>query len=146
MEDWRSNLIEDRAGALTLLREARRVAVIGIKPESKAGVPAHFVPAYLQRVGYEIIPVLCYYPEVSEILGQAVYRGLESVPGEVDLVVIFRRPGDVLRHKAEILAKQPRGVWLQSGIRNDEAAEQWARAGIRVVQDRCTMVEHRYLR
>lgn len=146
MEDWRENLVEDRAGALDVLRQARRIAVIGIKPETHAGQPAHSVPAYLQRAGYEIVPVPSYYPDVTEILGQQVYRELTAIPGTIDLVVVFRRPGDVPGHVPDILAKAPRAVWFQSGIRNDQAAEALARAGIRVVQDRCTMVEHRYLR
>jgi hypothetical protein len=146
MADWHENLIEDRAGALEILRQARRVAVIGIKPESRAGQPAHGVPAYLQRAGYEIIPVPCYYPEITEILGQPVYRDLASIPGEIDLVVLFRRSADVPQHVPDILGKAPRAVWLQSGIRNAAVAERLARAGIRVVQDRCTMVEHRFLR
>jgi predicted CoA-binding protein len=145
MDDWKKNLLEDRADALELLRRARRIAVIGIKPESRAGQPAHFVPAYLQRAGYEVIPVPCYFPEVTRILGQTVYRTLDAVPGAIDLVVVFRRPADVPRHLDEILTKRPGGVWLQSGIRNDAAAEALARAGIPVVQDRCTMVEHRAL-
>jgi predicted CoA-binding protein len=146
MSDWRDNLLHDRAGALDLLRQARRIAVIGIKPESRAGQPAFTVPAYLQKAGYEVVPVPCYYPEVTRILGQPVFRELAAVPGEIDLVVVFRRPADVPQHVPDILAKAPRGVWFQSGIRNDQAAETLARAGIRVVQDRCTMVEHRYIR
>jgi len=145
MEPWQQNLIEDRDGARHLLKEARRLAIIGIKPESRAGQPAHHVPAYLQRAGYEIIPVPCHYPEVDEILGRKVYRKLTDVPGTVDMVVVFRRPADIPQHLPEILAIAPRAVWFQSGIRNDAAAEQLARAGILVVQDRCAMVEHRQM-
>jgi predicted CoA-binding protein len=145
MTDWQHNLVAERARALDLLRHARRIAIIGIKPESKADQPAHYVPAYLQRAGYEIIPVPCYFPEVPNILGEPVYRTLTDVPGDLDLVVIFRRPADVPRHLDELLAKRPAAVWMQSGIRHDAVAEQLARAGIQVVQDRCTMVEHRSL-
>jgi predicted CoA-binding protein len=145
MAGWQDNLIEDRPRALDILRRARRVAVIGIKPESRAGQPAHSVPAYLQGAGYEVIPVPCYYPEVTRILGERVYRSLAEVPGEIDLVVVFRRPGDIPQHLPEILGMSPHAVWFQSGIRNEEAAERLAQAGILVVQDRCTMVEHRYL-
>ncbi|MEX1183876.1 MAG: CoA-binding protein [Gemmatimonadota bacterium] len=126
-----------------VLRRSKRVAVLGIKPESHSSAPAHYVPAYLQRAGYEVIPVPVHYPEVTEILGQPVYRTVESVPGEVDLVVVFRRSKDVPPHVDDIIAKKPSAVWLQLGIRNDEAAERLAKAGIDVVQDRCTMVEHR---
>jgi predicted CoA-binding protein len=145
MADWRLNLIEGREGAQDVLRRTRRIAVIGIKPESRAGQPAHSVPAYLQRAGYEVIPVPCYYPEVTEILGQKVYRRLVEIPGAIDLVVVFRRSHDVPQHVSDILAAKPGAVWLQSGIRNQAVAETLARAGIQVVQDRCTMVEHRYV-
>jgi hypothetical protein len=82
---------------------------------------------------------------VTEILGQKVYRKLSEIPGEIDMVDVFRRSEDINQHVDDILAKKPKSVWFQSGIRNDEAAEQFARAGIKVVQDRCLMVEHRRL-
>ncbi len=141
----KDNLVRTSEGMLQVLRDARRVAIIGIKPESHAAQPAHYVPRYLQRVGYEIVPVPVYYPEVTEILGEPVYRSLAEVPGPIDLVVVFRRSSDVAQHIDDILEKRPDAVWLQLGIRNDEAARQWADAGIRVVQDRCSMVEHRQL-
>lgn len=143
MEPWRSNLIEDDAGAFRILRNARRVAVLGIKPESHSGQAAHYVPAFLQRVGYEIVPVPVYYPEVTEILGRPVYRSLAAIPDPVDLVVVFRRPVDIPPHLPDLAAKHPAAVWFQLGIRNDAAAEELARAGIEVVQDRCTMVDVR---
>ncbi|MBX6362242.1 MAG: CoA-binding protein [Gemmatimonadetes bacterium] len=141
MDEWRANLIEDREGAARVLRGSRRIAVLGIKPESRSDRPAFFVPEYLQRAGYEIVPVPVYYPEVTTILGQRVYRRLADIPGAVDLVVVFRRPHDIPPHLPDILAKAPAAAWFQAGIRNDAAAAELARAGIRVVQDRCTMVE-----
>jgi predicted CoA-binding protein len=119
--------------------------VLGIKTEAQSFQPAFYVPQYMAHAGFEIIPVPVYYPEVTEILGQKVYRKLSDVPGEIDLVDVFRRSPDVAGHVEDILAKKPKAVWLQSGIRNDEAAETLARAGIKVVQDRCLMVEHRAL-
>jgi predicted CoA-binding protein len=86
-----------------------------------------------------------YYPDVTSILGQPVYRRLVDIPGEIDLVNVFRRSHDVPPHVDDILAKRPKAVWMQSGIRHDEAAERLARAGIDVVQDRCLMVEVRRL-
>ena len=145
MSDWRENLVGDGEGAREILREARRVAVVGIKTEAAAGQPAYYVPEYLQRAGYEIVPVPVYYPNATEILGEKVYRSVAEVPGEVDLVVLFRRSEDVPPHVDDILAARPAAVWMQSGIRNDEAARRLAEAGIRVVQNRCTMVEHRWL-
>lgn len=140
MDDWQSHLIEDDEGIARVLRESRRIAVLGIKtPESRE--PAYYVPAYAQRAGREIIPVPVYYPDVTEILGARVYRKIADIPGDVDLVNVFRRPKDILPHVDDIIAKRPKFVWFQSGIRNDEAAERLARAGIDVVQDRCLMVE-----
>ena len=128
-----------------LLRETKRIAVLGIKPESHAGQPAFYVPKYMQGAGYDIVPVPVYYPEVTEILDEKVYRDLNDVPGEIDMVNVFRRSQDVAGHIDEILKKKPRSVWLQLGIWNDDAAEAWAKAGIKVVQNLCLMVEHRAL-
>lgn len=143
--DWRRNLIEDDAGLRELLRGTRRIAVLGIKTDEHAGQPAHYVAAAVQKLGYEVIPVPVYYPEVTTILGQPVYRRVADVPPPVDMVNVFRRPADVPQHVEDILAAKPKSVWLQSGIRHAEVAERLARAGIKVVQDRCLMVEGRRL-
>ena len=140
--NWRSHLIESSAGIRALLEHTKRIAVLGIKTEA-SGAPAYYVPEYAQHAGYEIIPVPVYYPEATEILGEKVYRTVAAIPGDVDLVNIFRRPNDIPAHIDDILAKHPRAVWFQSGIRNAVAAERFARAGIDVVQDRCLMVELR---
>ena len=145
MQDWRANLIEDPEGIRDILRSTRRIAVLGIKTEAQGNQPAFYVPAYMQRSGYRIVPVPVYYPDVTEILDEPVYRTVAEVPGEVDLVNVFRRPGDVPPHVDDILAAEPKAVWMQSGIRNDDAARRLAEAGVRVVQDRCLMVEHRRL-
>lgn len=126
-----------------VLARTRRIAVLGIKPESRQGQPAHMVPAYLQRVGYEIVPVPVYYPEVDTILGTPVLRSLASIPGRVDLVDVFRKPEDLMPHLDDVLAARPRTVWLQTGIRHDGFADALLEAGIDVVQDQCLMVEHR---
>ena len=84
-----------------------------------------------------------YYPEMRELFGKPVYRTLSEIPGDIDLVDVFRRPKDIPQHVDDILAKRPKAVWLQSGIRHDEVAERLARAGIEVVQDRCLLVELR---
>lgn len=139
--DWRTRLIESTDEIRALLRRSHRIAVLGIKPESRADQPAHFVPEYTKEAGFEVIPVPVYYPDVTQILGEAVYRRLVDVPGEIDIVNVFRRPEHVPPHVDDILAKGARAVWLQLGIRNDDAAERLARAGIEVVQDRCLKVE-----
>jgi uncharacterized protein len=145
MSDWRDNLVHGTDGIQDILRNSRRVAVLGIKTEAQSGQPAFWVPQYLQRAGYEIIPVPVYYPEATEILGQPVYRTVAAAPQPIDLVLIFRRSRDVPPHVDDILEARPGAVWMQSGIHNDEAARRLAEAGIRVVQDRCAMVEHRQL-
>lgn len=142
--NWQENLIEDVEGIRAVIAETRRIAVLGIKTEAQSSQPAFYVPQYLASAGFEVIPVPVYYPEVTEILGRKVYRKLIDVPVELDLVNVFRRSEDVPAHLDDMLAKKPKAVWLQSGIRNDEVAEKLARAGIKVVQNRCLMVEHKY--
>jgi predicted CoA-binding protein len=118
------------------------VAVLGIRSENHAGRPAYYVPATLAAAGLEIVPVPVYEPECTEILGRPVFRSLADIPGPIDLVDVFRRPSDIPSHVDDILAKRPPAVWFQSGIRNDAVAETLARAGIKVVQDRCLMVDY----
>ena len=142
---FRRNLIETEGAIAALLSRTRRIAVLGIKTEAQADQAAFYVPKYLASAGCEIIPVPVYYPEVKEILGRPVYRRLVDIPGEIDLVDVFRRPKDIDMHVDDMIAKKPRAVWFQLGIRNDRAAEKLARAGIQVVQDRCLMVDHRRL-
>ena len=141
--DYRENLIEDEQGIRELLKRTHRIAVLGIKTEAQSSQAAFYVPQYLVSVGLEIVPVPVYYPEVTEILGRKVFRKVADIPGELDLVDVFRRPKDIDAHVDDILAKGPYAVWFQLGIRNDAAAERLARAGIRVVQNRCLMVDHR---
>jgi predicted CoA-binding protein len=141
--NWRDNLIVSAAQIRDLILQTKRIAVLGIKTEGQAGQPAFYVPHYLLSAGFDVIPVPVYYPEVTQILGRKVYRKLTEIPHEIDLVDVFRRSRDIEAHLDDLLAKKPKAVWFQSGIRNDVIAEQLARAGIKVVQDRCLMVEHR---
>ena len=144
--EWQENLIEDDRQIQELLSETQTIAVLGIKTEAQANQPAFYVPRYMAEAGFEVIPVPVYYPEVTEILGKQVYRSLAEIPVDVDLVNVFRRSADVTMHLDDLLAKKPKAVWLQSGIRNETVAQELAQAGIKVVQDKCLMVEHRYLR
>ncbi|TNJ34743.1 CoA-binding protein [Arenimonas terrae] len=141
----RGRLIESDADLRALLSRVRRIAVLGIKTEAQRGQPAIEIPRYLERVGFDVIPVPVYYPEVEQILRRPVFRRLADIPGDVDLVDVFRRPKDLAPHLDDILAKRPGAVWLQEGIRDDAFAEALLAAGIDVVQDRCLMVEHRRL-
>ena len=142
-ESWRDNLVSTEQGIAEIIRKTRRVAVLGMKTEAQSGQPAFYVPEYLHRAGVDVVPVPVYYPDVQEILGKKVYRSVAEIPGEIDLVDVFRRSQDVPPHVDDILAARPKAVWMQSGIRNEEAARRLAEAGIKVVQDRCLMVEHR---
>jgi len=139
--DWREHLLDKPEQIKRLLESTHRIAVLGIKPNPDA--PAYYVPEYAQRAGYEIVPVPVYYKDLTEMHGQKVYRKLTDIPGNVDMVNVFRRPVDIPQHVDDIIAKKPKSVWFQLGIRNDEAAEKLARAGIDVVQDHCLLVELR---
>jgi len=129
---WRDHLIESPAQIKELLEKTHRIAVLGIKPDEDQ--PAYYVPAHAESVGYEIVPVPVYYKDLTVIM---------DIPGEIDMVNVFRRPKDIPPHVDDIIAKKPKSVWFQLGIRNDEAAERLARAGIDVVQDHCLLVELR---
>ena len=86
----------------------RRIAVLGIKTETQRGQPAIEVPRYLERVGFDVVPVPVYYPEVESILRRPVFRRLVDVPGGIDLVNVFRKSKDLAAHLDDILAKRLR--------------------------------------
>jgi predicted CoA-binding protein len=134
--NWQENLITEPEAIAAVIRDTKRIAVLGIKTEAQSDQPSVYVPLYMQRAGYEIVPVPVYYPEATEILGEKVYRHLADIPGDIDMVDVFRRPHDIDQHVEDILAKKPSSVWFQLGIRNDTAAEVLAKAGIKVIQDR----------
>jgi predicted CoA-binding protein len=139
--NWRDHLIESPARIKELLEKTHRIAVLGIKPHPDQ--PAYYVPEYAERAGYEIVPVPVYYKDLTEMMGKKVYRKVADIPGDIDMVNVFRRPNDIPPHVDDIIAKKPKSVWFQLGIRNDAAAETLARAGIDVVQDHCLLVELR---
>lgn len=142
-DSWREHLLESPDAIGRLLARTHTVAVLGIKTDLDPDQPAWFVPEYVQKAGMKIIPVPVYFPEATEILGEPVYRTVASVPGPVDCVNVFRPSAKVATHVDDILAAGPSSVWLQLGIRDDAAAERFARAGIDVVQDKCLLVELR---
>ena len=140
-ETWRDHLIESPEQIQQILENTRRIAVLGMKPD--ASQPAYYVPEYADKAGYDVIPVPVYYPELTEMMGKKVYRKLVDIPGDIDMVDVFRRPRDIPQHIDDIIAKKPKTVWFQLGIRNEEAAERLAKAGIDVIQDHCLLVEIR---
>lgn len=126
--------------ARALLLDARRIAVVGLSADQSR--PSHWVSEYMQRAGYDIVPV---HPAGGTVLGAPVHRDLASAAaaGPIDIVNVFRRSEHIPALVDDIIAARPRLVWLQLGIRNDEAASRLEAAGIPVVQDRCIMVDHR---
>jgi predicted CoA-binding protein len=122
-----------------IFKEVKTVAVAGLSPnESK---PSHFVPKYLQDAGYKIYPI---YPKEDEIMGEKVYRSLAEIEESIDMVVVFRKPDAVPAILDAVLAKgDVKVLWLQQGIVHNESANRATKAGLRVVQNKCTMVEHR---
>lgn len=123
-----------------LLRTAETIAVVGLSSQQTR--PGYYVPAYLQRQGYRIIPV---NPNLDEALGEQAYASLRDIPEsiDVDIVQLFRRPEKVPPSVEEAIEIGARAVWMQSGIVNREAAERARAAGLDVVMDACMMVEHR---
>lgn len=123
-----------------LLSQVHTIAVLGASPRPHK--PAFFVPDYLHRAGYRVLPVNPVY--LGQQLWDAPVVGhLSQVPEAIDLVNVFRRSELLMGHLDDILAARPKVVWLQSGIQDEGFAAQLEAAGIVVVQNRCLMVEHR---
>jgi len=134
--NWQENILSSAEQIRDLILQTKRIAVLGIKTDAQADQPSVYVPMYMKKAGFEIVPVPVYYPDATVILGEKVFRRLIDIPGDINMVDVFRRSHDVAGHIDDILTKKPNSVWLQSGIRNDAAAEIFAKAGIKVVQDR----------
>ena len=119
----------------------KTIAVLGLSPDETKD--SHRVAKYLQEAGYKIVPV---YPKEETILGESVYRSLLEIPFDVDMVNIFRKP-DALNPIADacIAKGNVKVFWAQKGIVNNEAAKKAEDAGMKVVQNHCSMVEHRSL-
>lgn len=127
------------------LVRARTIAVLGAHDDT--GRAAFYVPDYLRDQGYRIIPVNPFLAG-KEMWGERVHSSLRDLADEpIDLVDVFRRGRDLPGHLPELLGlkARPLVVWFQLGIRNDEVAAQLEAAGITVVQDRCTLADHRRL-
>ena len=117
----------------------KTIAVIGCSPKPEKD--SHRVAQYLLETGYKMIPV---YPKEQEILGQKVYKSLADIKEEVDMVVVFRKP-EVIAQIADTCIERGdvKVLWTQIGLINNEAAQKAQDAGISVVQNYCSMVEHR---
>jgi predicted CoA-binding protein len=135
--DWKSNIVQDIERVGSILRGAKTVAVVGIK-ESRFE-PAFFVPEYLQRHGYRIIPV---NPKYKTVLGEVCVSSLRDIGDPVDIVEVFRASHNIMPHAHEALELRPAVFWMQDGIAHAEAAQMLAEAGILVVQNRCMLRDH----
>ena len=121
-----------------ILRTARTVAVVGLS--GKRFRPSFGVTEYMQRNGYRIIPV---NPHESEILGEHCYPDLDSVPGPVDIVDIFRRSEFVPEIVEAAIRKGARAIWMQEGVIHEAAAKRATQAGLVVIMDHCILKDHR---
>jgi len=116
----------------------RTIAVVGLS--ENPGKPSHYVSAYMQQHGYKIYPV---NPSIEKVLGEKSYASLAELPVKPDVVNVFRLPNAISPIVDDMLKLGLKELWVQQGIVNEEAAERAERGGIRVVMDRCIMVEHR---
>jgi len=134
----RSREYRDKATIGRILEGVQVIAVVGLS--SKKERAGYYVPAYLQKQGYRIIPV---NPHIEKALGERAYPDLRSVPERVDLVLLFRRSEAVPPFVEAAIQIGAGAVWMQIGVVNVEAAEKARQAGLAVVMDTCMMVEHR---
>ena len=125
----------------SIFENTKTIAIIGLSPDmSKA---SNMVARYLKNSGFKIVPV---YPKGDEILGEKVYRSLSEIPFKIDMVDIFRKPEVIgLVIDAAIKRGDVDCVWTQLGLVNNEAAARAKKAGIKVVQNHCTKIEHAQL-
>jgi len=135
-----NDISTDRAATRALLQDTRTIAIVGLSPNPQR--PSNEVARYLRAAGYTIIPV---NPACEEVLGEKCYASLREIPGPVDLVDVFRRPEDVMPIVEDAIAIGARALWLQLGVIAPEAALRAAEAGLKVVMDRCTKIEHAVL-
>jgi predicted CoA-binding protein len=122
-----------------IFQDVKTIAVVGLSPNPEKA--SFRVAKYLQEEGYKIVPI---YPKEDEILGEKVYRTLADIPFPIDMVDVFRKSSAV---DSIVETCKERGdvkvVWLQVGVVNNKAAESAVKSGIKVVQNRCAMVDHR---
>jgi len=123
-----------------ILHTCRVIAVVGLS--AKRFRPSYGVAEYLQRAGYKIIPV---NPLETEVLGERAYPDLDSIPGPVDMVDIFRRSEFVPEIGEAAIRKGAKTIWMQEGVIHEAAAQRAEEAGLSVVMDRCILKDHRRL-
>ncbi|MDD3025969.1 CoA-binding protein [Aliarcobacter skirrowii] len=120
----------------------KTIAIVGLSPDSEKA--SFRVASYLQSKGFKIVPI---YPKEDEILGEKVYRSLEEIPFDIDMVDIFRKPDAIAKVVDEAIrlkdSKNIKSVWFQLGLANNEAAKKAVENGLKVVQNKCTKIEHK---
>jgi len=131
------SMVDDIAGLRRILAQTRTIAVVGLSANWYR--PSYFAAKYMQDHGYRIVPV---NPAYAEVLGERCYPTIAAIPGPVDMVDCFRKPAEIPPLAREAVAKGAKVLWMQLGIRNDEAARIACDAGLDVVMDRCVKIEH----
>ena len=129
--------VDDIAGLRRILQDCRTIAVVGLSANWYR--PSYFAAKYMQDKGYRIIPV---NPNYTEVLGEKCYPGLRAIPDPVDIVDCFRKPEEMVPIARDAVAIHARVLWMQLGIRSDEAAMIAGAAGLDVVANRCVKIEH----
>ncbi len=125
-----------------IFNNTKTIAIVGLSPDSEKA--SFRVASYLQSKGFKIVPL---YPKEDEILGEKVYRSLEEIPFDIDMVDIFRKPDAIAKVVDEAIrlkdSKNIKSVWFQLGLANNEAAQKAVENGLKVVQNKCTKIEHK---
>ena len=135
-----NDITTDRNALRALLEDTRTIAIVGLSPRPERA--SNEVARYLRAAGYTIIPV---NPKCTEVLGEKCYPSLREVPGPIDMVDVFRRSEEVLAVAEDAISVGARSLWLQLGVIAPEATARAAAAGLKVVIDRCTKIEHAVL-
>lgn len=127
-----------------IFNETKIIAIVGLSPDEEKA--SYKVAKYLQDNGFKIVPI---YPKEDKILGEKVYRSLAEVPFDIDMVDIFRKPDAIAKVVDEVIKikdeKKIKSVWFQLGLTNNEAAQKAKNSGLKVVQNKCTKIEHKAL-
>ena len=134
------NLLTNDTDIKTLLKTSKTIAVVGLSPDPAK--PSYEVSAYLKSKGYKIVPVR---PGAEEILGEKVYASLSEIPFPIDIVDIFRQRDAIPGVVDEAIKIKAKAVWMQLGLSHDDAAQKASDAGLKVVEDRCLLIEHKKL-
>lgn len=123
-----------------LIARSKTIAVIGLSPDSTK--PSYEVANYLQAHGYKIVPVR---PDTDQILGEKAYGSLAEIPFPIDIVDIFRRVEFIPEVVDEAIQVKAKAVWMQLGLKEDQAAKKAVERGLDVVMDRCLLIDHKRL-